>query len=1213
MNEQQKELIKLLSNIEKKSKDEWINSIADFLGYEVARNPIDPQSSWEMLVHEDFEAGEQAVIAMMVDDKLNIKTNVREIRKRYEQVVELRQILGATYNVPLAAFIGKGRIVIYRIDGGNRDERLDLSCDSIERVSLYATYFIKRLKKENIQLVEDEFGFGYIIQGLDDLFKRELSTRFNHMIELYRKKFAEVIVADNDLRQPLRSLVIGDAQSLIRNQKLAEMVEHPSFKIAVGCVVDTMILRQLLRRFLEAYHGVDSFNVQDDLRDLGLGVGEGRMEEVLNQIASIYWKNIDDVKLKKAVQKERKANIQMNFDLFSEEEEEVTAHVKINEEHKQTYPMIYERLRHQFQLAYGGDLFAGSVAEVANIIEDRINKKYPGLIVKLWADIASNQYNFRYEDLPPEFLQHQYEASMSRTIQIGWDEEGSPIIFYGDDLLEQKTKGAYYTDSRLVTYMVQQSIAPIFEKRVESLRIALKKNNELEARLALDHILDIKVVDITCGGGSFLRGAFYWLGENQKQIARLLEQYEVSNKFISDYPMFISSPEGICEWEKHVLTNMIYGVDIDYKALIICSQTLTLSALRNWRAGTNFAQLIGLTLIHQNALMTPVPFNERAKTFEPYRESIANLIRLRNKARMNSEDSVRKEIELLNYELQSKFKPKARELFGDYVETLHVEVFELKFPEVFFNSDGSWNNTGGFDIALGNPPWEIWKPNAEEFFETYEPTYRKAKKQSKLQIQKELYEKHSNLEERWNDLQDKYAVGSKFFLDPQFYEYQRWKVEGKFTGGDLNLYKLALERFYQLLKLEGKANILVPGNIVTDRGATGLRHLLFKNANVTEVLCFTNKKKIFPAVGELQKFTLLSFNKVKPNGDYVFKAFFYRTSLEDLINDELKIRYPISLAEQVSPSILTLLEFRTIEEMALTKKLYKFPMIAEEHPSWKMSVTTELHSSGQSNMFQTEKTAIKRLGGRHINQYLTTLPGDSFVEEKQFEEFWLNREKYRSNNGLKVHLGTHQYYRLAFRDTARATDKRTVIASILPKGVTSVDTLKIAQPFEYVISKDGEVCSEKLYDNMELLVMVGLLNSFTVDFLMRRKVDKHVSGFLMNQMPIPRITHGDKYFEEIMEKVARLVCTSIEFDELALEVGMQGYQDGIVDKELRQIIQNQIDAYVADLYNLTREELIYILSTFESPSYKEEMRRIAQGVIEAFDELKREGEIICPM
>ena len=44
----------------------------------------------------------------------------------------------------------------------------------------------------------------------------------------------------------------------------------------------------------------------------------------------------------------------------------------------------------------------------------------------------------------------------------------------------------------------------------------------------------------------------------------------------------------------------------------------------------------------------------------------------------------------------------------------------------------------GFDAMIGNPPWDVMKPNSQEFFTEFDPLYRTYDKQAALRRQKEL-------------------------------------------------------------------------------------------------------------------------------------------------------------------------------------------------------------------------------------------------------------------------------------------------------------------------------------------------------------------------------------------------------------------------------------------------------------------------------------------
>ncbi|RLF96074.1 hypothetical protein DRN52_03035 [Thermococci archaeon] len=125
--------------------------------------------------------------------------------------------------------------------------------------------------------------------------------------------------------------------------------------------------------------------------------------------------------------------------------------------------------------------------------------------------------------------------------------------------------------------------------------------------------------------------------------------------------------------------------------------------------------------------------------------------------------------------------------------------------------------------------------------------------------------------------------------------------------------------------------------------------------------------------------------------------------------------------------------------------------------------------------------------------------------------------------------------------------------------------------------------------------------------------------FYLYQLPIPRLTSGNWFFDQIVPRAARLICIDEEFAELweetfkpewreiaktskvkgwenlsekwKPECGVYGwvYINGEKrDDGDRAQLRAEIDALVAHLYGLTKEEFSYILETFPVLKRKEE-------------------------
>ena len=980
-----------------------ISILADFLGYRVGENPIDPDNDWKMYFTDKADSNDHAVMAVLPETDLDNETKTPQIRKLYQKVIELKDTFGASFAAEVAAFIGKNRVVFFPINNGNRDTRLDLNPETIKK-DLYLRD-LSYLKNDNIKLTTDEFGFGTKIDvSQDKAFRQELAEQFLYVVEFYRKKLSELITGSK-LKDQLLDLVSDKAKTYVKNNDLNNLVQTDSYLSVLSTVVDTIILRQLMRRFLEGYYGPNSFEVDD----IALGVGSGTLDEAIKETVNVAV-NLGEEKDFKKMNRQENTIQQLDLfsDAFSQDELDNTSQVEpITQNKKEQLEEITKKATKQFELAYDGDLFAGSVAQATNNVEKQLTKQFPEFMAKLWVDTASGNFSFRYQDMPPESLEKQYEDSMSKNVQIKIDSKTKkPVVFYGDDKSEQKSKGAYYTDQRFVDYMINKTVGVEFDHRYKAIQEAIEDKDTQKIKAALDHLLDLKIADFTCGGGSFLRGAFLKLADQYKMLQSLC----IPDELKDDYPMITAEDNGYL-WEKYVLENMIYGVDIDYKAIMITSLTLTLSSLQHRPKDTKLPQLIGRTLIHQNALINAVPYYLRKEIFASYQKDIAKLRKLKKTdfAKFNK----------LRLELQNKVIPDSGDVAKD-ASFLHVESIELNLPEVYFNEDGSLKEHGGMDIVVGNPPWDIWKANSDDFFSEYDNDFRGLpNKRVKTERMKELFTNLSGLKDKWDAEQQRFKDGSKYFRSDNTYKYQRWTVNGRKTSSDLNLYKISVERFAQLASSSARFSILVPDNFATDNGPTGIRHLVLDNYHLEEFLSFENRKSIFPAIDNRYKFAVLTFNYGDAEIDS-FKAFFYRHSLDDLSNEEVKLNYPVDFIKQTEPERYAFVEARTPELFDLFKKIRtRFPDLNHTR-LLKFSRDFDANKESSKFIYKNDgESLISIYEGKTFNQ---------FTIEPQKIKHYVTAEKMENKDNED-----YKFPRLAFRGIASSTNKRSLIATLLPK------------------------------------------------------------------------------------------------------------------------------------------------------------------------------------
>ncbi len=170
-------------------------------------------------------------------------------------------------------------------------------------------------------------------------------------------------------------------------------------------------------------------------------------------------------------------------------------------------------------------------------------------------------------------------------------------------------------------------------------------------------------------------------------------------------------------------------------------------------------------------------------------------------------------------------------------------------------------------------------------------------------------------------------------------------------------------------------------------------------------------------------------------------------------------------------------------------------------------------------------------------------------------------------------------YAIGFRNIARSTDARTVIASIVPwAGYGHSMALWLSSE----VDEDGlsEVDASTAYQ------LVANMNAFVFDYVAHQKLQgTNLSLYILEQMPVIAPDGYDQDFgsktarEIVGDHVLRLTYTSHDMEPFARDFGHNG-DPFRWDLEERRHLRARLDALYFHLYGISNDDAEYILSTF---------------------------------
>lgn len=599
--------------------------------------------------------------------------------------------------------------------------------------------------------------------------------------------------------------------------------------------------------------------------------------------------------------------------------------------------------------------------------------------------------------------------------------------------------------------------------------------------------------------------------------------------------------------------------------------------------------------------------------------------------------------------------------------------WQLAFPDVFEARSGRFSafperaearttNLTGFDVVLGNPPWERIKLQEKEFFADKDPAIAGARTAAERgKLIRALPRQNPALHRAYIEaLHDGEALGD--FLR----ESGRYPLS---AAGDLNTYQVFAGLVRQLAAGRGRVGVILPTGIATDYYNQDYFSALVAEGALASLYDFENRAKLFSEVDSRFKFSLLTLTGPDSPAEAADYAFFLH-QVNELADPERHFALTAADLRRINPNTGTCPVFRTRRDAELTAKLYRAaPVLVNEATGenpWGVSYLRMFDMTNDSGLFRTRE---------QLEAEGFTLDGNRFVGEDgvylplyEAKMFWHFDHRFGTYEGVEGRSDTHltnptneQYtnphfvvlpwywvsesetirrfkpephWTIAFRDITNSTNERTGVFTLLPWTA---------------LSNKAPTLLAQNSNALTICAFLANLNSLPFDFVVRQKMGgTSLNLFIVKQFPVlppetytrPLTHYGLRITDYIVPRVLELTYTAWDLRPFADDVWAEAdaalrerlraqwesqgrgaaalagegfpYPPFTWDEERRSQLRAELDALYAHLYGLSREELEYILETFPIVKRRDEVRwgefRTKRLIMEIYDEITNAKE-----
>jgi hypothetical protein len=560
--------------------------------------------------------------------------------------------------------------------------------------------------------------------------------------------------------------------------------------------------------------------------------------------------------------------------------------------------------------------------------------------------------------------------------------------------------------------------------------------------------------------------------------------------------------------------------------------------------------------------------------------------------------------------------------------------WHLEFPHIFSTTliPGERRNEatgwfGGFDVILGNPPWEHVELKEQEFFEVRDPETAALSGAKRKKRIADLISSGSPVGRAYLDAK-RFLDGFRHFAA----DSGRYPLCGR---GRIKTDPIFAEGARNLVSGRGRFGMILPTGIATDATTQYFFRDLVETGALASLYDFENRKPLFEGVDSRFKFALLTLAGRDVRESAADFAFFAHDPT-DLQRPNVRFALTPAEIKLLNPNTGTCPVFRSRRDAEITLGIYRrVPVLINEKDPvngnpWGIKFMQGLFNmTSDSHLFHTrddleadgwtldgnvfEKGALRMLPlyeAKMIAAYdhrAADVVTSATAVKRQNQPSYLTSHEHQDRHRLAIPkswvreeaVPLAKRTRLGFLRISSPTNQRTFIASAMPAVAAGDSVFLIERP---------EVGGIGL--------LLAQFNAFIVDFIARQKVaGLNLNFFYVKQFPIlsPEtfvLAAGwnleTALGEWISRRVLHLVYTADDMTQIAAELGYYG-DPFLWDAMQRQEVLCELDAAFFHLYGIAHDDVDYIMETFPIVKRKDVAAhgeyRTKRLILEVYDQM----------